>query len=158
MKLALMLWRKMPCSLSFSSLGVFKEYLLCPTNSFSKSFLIYIYIYIYICMYVCIYVCIYWSLVNSQCCVNFCCISKWFSYNIYTYTHTHTFFSTMVYHRILNVASCAIYNRTLLFIHPIYNSLYLLVPNSQPIPPPPKRFLITALVTGDTSRTKGKVY
>ena len=59
MKLALMLWRKMPYSLSFSSLGVFKEYLLCPTNSFSKSFLIYIYIYMYVCMYIYIYVCMY---------------------------------------------------------------------------------------------------
>ena len=29
-----------------------------------------------------------------------------------------------------------LYGRTLLFIHPIYNSLHLLIPNSQSIPPP----------------------
>ena len=29
-----------------------------------------------------------------------------------------------------------LYSRTLLFIHSVYNSLYLLIPNSQSIPPP----------------------
>ena len=40
------------------------------------------------------------------------------------------FSSIMVYHRRLNIVPCAVY-RTLLLIHPIYSSLYLLIPNSQ---------------------------
>ena len=39
----------------------------------------------------------------------------------------------MVYHKILNIVPCAI-SRTLLFIHSIYNSLHLLIPNSQSFP------------------------
>ena len=39
------------------------------------------------------------------------------------------FFSIMIYHRILD-------NRTLLFIHSLYNSLHLPIPNFQPILPP----------------------
>ena len=34
----------------------------------------------------------YWSIVDWQCCVNFCCSAKWFSYthtNTHTHTHTH---------------------------------------------------------------------
>ena len=42
------------------------------------------------------------------------------------------FFSVMVYLRILNIVPHAI-NRTLLFTYSIYNSLYLLLPYSQPI-------------------------
>ena len=38
----------------------------------------------------------------------------------------------MVYHRILNVVPM-LDSRTLLFIHPIYNSLHLLIPNSHSI-------------------------
>ena len=55
-----------------------------------------------------------WSIVDLQCCVNFCCIAKWFRYiyihiHIYTYTYIFsTFFSIMVYHRILNIVPCAI--------------------------------------------------
>ena len=39
----------------------------------------------------------------------------------------------MVYHRILNTV---LYTRTLLFIHPIYNSFHLLIPNPHSIAPP----------------------
>ena len=41
----------------------------------------------------------------------------------------------MVYLQILNIV--VLYSKTLLFIHPICNSLHLLTPNSQCIPPPP---------------------
>ena len=50
-------------------------------------------------------------------------------------THTYiffTFFSIMVYHRMLNIV---LYSRTLLSIHFLCNSLYLLIPNSQSFPP-----------------------
>ena len=46
----------------------------------------------------------------------------------------------MVYHRILNIVPCIystlLQSRTLLFIHPIYNGLYLLIPNSPSFSPP----------------------
>ena len=46
-----------------------------------------------------------WSTVDLQC-VHFCCTAKWFSY---TYVYSFfIFFSIMVYHRILNIVSCAI--------------------------------------------------
>ena len=41
----------------------------------------------------------------------------------------------MVDHRTLNTVP-VLYNRTLLFIHPIYNSLHLLILNFHSIPPP----------------------
>ena len=39
----------------------------------------------------------------------------------------------MVYHRIVNIVSCAI-QQDLVFIHSLYTSLHLLIPNSQSIP------------------------
>ena len=42
----------------------------------------------------------------------------------------------MIYHRMLNIVHCAIYHRIFLFIHPMYNSLHLLIPDSQSFPPP----------------------
>ena len=39
----------------------------------------------------------------------------------------------MLYHRILNIVPMR-YSRTLLFIHPVYNSLHLLISNSQSVP------------------------
>ena len=51
-------------------------------------------------------------------------------------THLKIFFSMIVYHRILNVVPCAVYNRTLLFIHSIYSRIYLLTPDSRSIPFP----------------------
>ena len=64
--------------------------------------------------------------------------AKWFSYTyayIYIYKFFFIFSSTMVYHRILNIVPM-LYSRSLLLIHPIYNSLHLLTPNSQPFRPP----------------------
>ena len=48
------------------------------------------------------------------------------------YIFSFMFFSVMVYIRILNIVPHAI-SRTLLLTYSIYNSLYLLVPYSQPI-------------------------
>ena len=51
------------------------------------------------------------------------------------------FFSIRVYHRIIQFP--VLYSRTLLFIHPIYNSLPLLIPDSQSFPPTPSSPLAT---------------
>ena len=54
------------------------------------------------------------------------------------YTHTHTFFSIffsiMFYQKILNIP--VLYSRAF-FIHPVCNSLHLLIPNSQSLLPRP---------------------
>ena len=47
-----------------------------------------------------------------------------------------SYFFIMVYQRILNVVPCAI-QWTLLFIHPVYTDLHLLIPNSQSFLPHP---------------------
>ena len=54
---------------------------------------------------------------------------------IYIYTFFLIFFSFMVYHKILNIFPCAI-QQDLVVIHSTYNSMYLLISNSQSIPPP----------------------
>ena len=65
-----------------------------------------------------------WSIVDLQCCVNYCCTAKWFSLYIYIYTHYFLyFFAIIVYHIILNII-LMLYNRTLLFIHSLYKSLH----------------------------------
>ena len=55
---------------------------------------------------------------------------------IYTYMHIYSFsyFSIMVYYRILNIVLCAI--QLTLFIQSIYSTLHLLIQNSQSIPSP----------------------
>ena len=55
-----------------------------------------------------------WSIVDLQCCVNFWCTAKWFSYT-YIYIFSFIFFSIMVYYRILNIVPL-LYSRTLLSI------------------------------------------
>ena len=68
---------------------------------------------------------------------------------IYIYVYIHMiypffiFFSIMIYHRIFNIVPCATINLyysiysslcSVLFVYPIYNGLYLLIPNSQSFP------------------------
>ena len=71
----------------------------------------------------------YWSIVDLQC-DNLYCTAK------VTQSCTHMFFSIMACQGRLNRVPCALHIRTL-FIHPLYNSLHLLIPNSQSIPPHP---------------------
>ena len=60
--------------------------------------------------------------------------------------HIYTFFfisfSSMIYYRMLNIV-LVLYSRTLLFICFIYNSLLLLIPDSQSISPLPSSSLAT---------------
>ena len=72
---------------------------------------------------------------------------------IHIYTFFFIFFSIMVYPRILNIVPCAT-SRTLLFIHSMCNSLHLLTPNSQSIPPPhPSPLATTSLFSMSVSLT-----
>ena len=72
------------------------------------------------------------EIVDVQCCIKFCYTEKWFSY---IYIFFFIFFSIMAYHRIVNIVFPMLYSRILLFIHSIYSSLHLLIPNSQSFPP-----------------------
>ena len=81
----------------------------------------------------------YGSRVDLQCCVNFCCTAKWFSYIcVCVYTYICTFFfiflSFMVYQGYW-IQCPVLCSRTLFFIHSVCNSLHLLTPDSQSIPP-----------------------
>ena len=62
------------------------------------------------------------------------------------YTYRHSFFSCSFPLWFITrywIYSPVLYSRTLLFIHPIYTSLPLLIPNSQSFPPPPSSPLAT---------------
>ena len=83
-----------------------------------------LYTYVHICMYVYMYV-------HTYVCIHVCVCGC-----VYTPTHTFfIFFSIIVYHRILNYT--VLYSRILSFIHCLYTSLHLLIPNSQSILPIP---------------------
>ena len=66
--------------------------------------------------------------------LEFCCTAKWFSYK---YTHILHFKNSFPLWFIPGdwIEFPVLYSRTLLFIHPRYNSLHLLIPNSQSILP-----------------------
>ena len=66
--------------------------------------------------------------------------------HLYMYMPSFSYFSMMVYHRIWNIAPCALHSRTLLFIHSIDNSLHLLIPNSQSLTPYPSPLATTSLL------------
>ena len=56
------------------------------------------------------------------------------------YTHTHilfVFFSTMTYHRILNIVLCSIQCDLVVYPSSVYSRLHLLIPSSQSVPLPP---------------------
>ena len=74
-----------------------------------------------------------WSILDLQCCINFCYTAKWFSY---TYIHIlfHILFYCGVSQHIEYSFLCYMVGSTLLFIHSMCNSLHLLIPNSQSIP------------------------
>ena len=74
--------------------------------------------------------------------LEFCCTAKWFSYK---YTHILHFKNSFPLWFIPGdwIEFPVLYSRTLLFIHPRYNSLHLLIPNSQSILP----LLLSHLVT-----------
>ena len=80
-----------------------------------------------------------WSVVDLQCCANFCCTAKWFSYTyIYIYTHTHFFFFNIPLWFIIGYSLwfSVLHSRTLLFIHSIHESLHLRTPASHSVSPP----------------------
>ena len=74
-----------------------------------------------------------WSIVDLQCCVNFFCTAKWLSYT-YIYSLSYSFPLWFVTGYWLSFP--VLYSRTLLFMHPLCNSLPLLIPNSHSFPPP----------------------
>ena len=71
-----------------------------------------------------------WSIVDLQCCISFSCTAKWFSYIFFFNIFFFRFFSHIGYYKILSIVPCALYSRSMLVIYFIYNSVYMLIPNS----------------------------
>ena len=70
-------------------------------------------------------------------------ISLYIYIYVCVYIHTHIFFFIFFSKDIeYGFLCCTV--KTLLFIHSIYNSLHLLIPNSQSFPPPPHPPLVIA--------------
>lgn len=79
--------------------------------------------------------------VDFQSCVHFCCTTKLLRY---TYVNMYILFHILCHY--------GLYSGTLLFIYPLCNSLYLLIPNSQSFPlsaaPPPWQPQVSSLCLG----------
>ena len=59
---------------------------------------------------------------------------------IHLYSFFFRFSSVIGYYKILSIVPCAICSGSLLVMYFTYNSVYLLIPNSKFIPPPPFHF------------------
>ena len=84
----------------------------------------------------------YWSIVDLQCCVNFYCTAKWFSYTyIYIYIeierHSFSHSSPLWFITGYGLQFPVPYSRILLYIHSIYCGLHLLTPDSHSVPTQP---------------------
>ena len=86
----------------------------------------------------------YWNVVDLQYWVNLCYIAKWLFY-IYIFSFSYVFH---FYHRILNMVPFATQWGEHLFIHSIYNSIHLLIPNCKSVtsPSPPSPLATTRLL------------
>ena len=82
----------------------------------------------------------YWNIVHLQCCVNFYCIAKWF---IYAYMCIFSCPSPLWLITGNWLSFPVLCSRILLFIHSLYNSLHLLIPDFQSTPSPPLSPLAT---------------
>ena len=73
----------------------------------------------------------YWSIVDLQCCDNFCCTPKWFSY---TRTHIHSFLDSFPTQTITEywIEFPVPYISS---NHSTYHSMHMPIPNPQPIHP-----------------------
>ena len=71
-----------------------------------------------------------WSIVDLQCCVNFCCSVS--GSVIHIHTHTHTFICILFHYDLLRgieYSSLCYTVKAFFLIHSLYNNLPLLIPN-----------------------------
>ena len=82
---------------------------------------------------------LFYSNIADLQCVNFCCTAKWFSY---TYVCIHSFSYSFPLWFIIGywLEFPVLCSRNLLFIHPVYNRSWLLIPNFPSFPSPPPAF------------------
>ena len=89
--------------------------------------------------YFCFFSNLFYSNIADLQCVNFCCSAKWFSY---TYVCIHSFSYSFPLWFIIGywLEFPVLCSRNLLFIHPVYNRSWLLIPNFPSFPSPPPAF------------------
>ena len=97
----------------------------------------------------CIMTFFYWSVVDLQCCINLCYAAKWLHAYMYICIYVYRHISIYIYIYIYSfsyyfplwfiigywIEFTVLYSRTLLFVHPVCNNLYLLIPKPQDFPP-----------------------